>query len=103
MCDLRVTDSICRMMNAEGRMNTKVAPFHSAFCIHHSAFKSSSSPQVPDCLQRLIRGLDRLAVQLERPLRLDQRDQLLDRIDVAAFEESAEDGAGAAFAGLGVD
>src|SRR5688500_8088190 len=56
---------------------------------------SLHAPQVPDRLQRLVGGLDRLAVQLERALRLDQRDELLDRVDVARLEEALEDHAGA--------
>src|SRR5206468_2829000 len=87
------------MMNAEWRMLC----LDSAFRIHHSAFTSSPSPQIPDRLQRLIRRLDRLAVQLERALCFDQRDQFFDGVDVTAFEEAAEDGAGAAFAGFGID
>src|SRR6058998_3358318 len=58
--------------------------------------------QIPDGLERLVGGLDRLAVQFEGTLGLDQRDQLLDRIDVGGFEETLEDLACAVFAGLGL-
>src|SRR4051812_10305207 len=50
-------------------------------------------PQIADGLQRLVRRLDRLAVELKTPLRLDQRHQFLHRIDVAAFQEILERGA----------
>src|SRR6476646_3568241 len=48
-------------------------------------------PEIRYRLQRLIGGLDRLAVQLEGALRFDQRHKLFDRIDVAGFEEPAQD------------
>src|SRR4051812_36983607 len=48
------------------------------------------APQVGDRLQRLVGGLDRLAVQLKGPLGLDQRDQFLHRVDVAGFEITLE-------------
>jgi hypothetical protein len=44
------------------------------------------TPQIGDGLKGLIGCLNRLAVQFERPLRLDQGNQLVDGIDVAGFE-----------------
>src|SRR5688500_16195897 len=55
--------------------------------------------QVGDGLKRLVGRLDRLAVELEGALRLDQRDELLHRINVASLEEPLQSRARAVFAG----
>src|SRR5215212_2535799 len=62
----------------------------SSFILHPSSFPTLEPSEIADRLQRLIRRLDALAVQLERALRFDERDQLLHRIDVAAFEIALE-------------
>ena len=54
-------------------------------------------------LQHFVSGLDGLAVELEGSLRLDQRDEFLDGIDVGAFEKALHDGTGAVVARVGVD
>src|SRR5215212_932747 len=51
--------------------------------------------EVADGLQGLIGRLDRLAVELKGALGLNEGDQFLHRIDVAAFKEALEDRASA--------
>ena len=60
-------------------------------------------PQITHGLQRLIGALDALAVHLERPLRLDQSDELRHRIDIAGFQIILQGLAGAEIAGVGDD
>jgi len=55
-----------------------------------------------DGLQRLVGGLDRLAVQFEGALCLDQRDEFGHRIDIARFQRVLHQCAGALVAGLPV-
>ena len=59
--------------------------------------------QVPDRLQRLVGRLDRLAIQLESSLGLDEADEFLHRIDIALFQKALKRLAGAVFAGVGFD
>src|SRR3954447_12608043 len=68
---------------------------HSAIITQHSFL---SSPQVPDRLQRLVGRLDRLAVQLEGALGLNERDQFLHWVHIAGLEESLEELPSAPFA-----
>src|SRR5581483_6528226 len=79
-----------------------IAEFNSSFIISHSSFSLRAS-QVADRLERLIGGLDRLAIELEGALRLDQRHQFFHRIDVAGLEKSLQDLARTVLAGLAVD
>ena len=58
-----------------------------------------SAPQVRDVLHDLIAGLDGLRIQLERPLRGDQVDQFVDRLDVRGFQRTLLDRAEAVGAG----
>src|SRR5688500_17207365 len=72
----------------------------SALSTQHS---SSEASQVRHCLKCLVGRLDRLAVELEGALGLDQRDQLLDRVDVAAIQIPLQHLARAVLAGAALD